>query len=426
MLHSKSNEQQESAIKKFLLHIHPPKIDERAIAFNKTFGLGGISALLFLLLLVSGILLRFTYIPTPEKAYDSILFLQNHVLFGRLLRNIHYFSSLLLLVVSFLHLLRVYYSQSIYNERAKNWIYGLILFFLVLFSNFTGYLLPWDQLAYWAVTVMTSLVEYIPLLGKPLAGMLRGGDVVNGTTLLNFYNLHTGVLPIVFIFLAFIHFWLVRKAKGVLLPESKESKKVDIIPNLVQKEIMVALIVLAAVFLISIFIDAPLQDKASITISPNPSKAPWYFMGVQELLLHIHPVFAVFIIPVILLVFFFKIPYFKYEHINKGIYFNSSNGKKAMLTSIVSTMLITWLIIFVNEYVFSFNTLNAPVFIVSALIPLLIYGIPIAGLIMLLRKKFKLTKPEFVMVLMTVIISSYVAMLIVGQWFRGESMHLIF
>lgn len=419
--------EKESAIKRFLLHIHPPKIDERALAFNKTFGLGGIAALLFVLLAVTGVLLRFTYVPTPEKAYNSILYLQQQLLFGRLLRNIHYFSSLLLLIVSFLHLLRVYYSQSIYEQRAKNWIYGLLLFFLVVFSNFTGYLLPWDQLAYWAVSVVTNLVEYIPLLGKPLASFLKGGNVVDETTLLNFYNLHTGVLPVLFIFLVSIHFWLVRKAKGIYLPQSSESKKVNTVSSLVNIEIMVALIVLVVVFLLSIFIDAPLQDKASITVSPNPSKAPWYFMGVQELLMHVHPVIAGFILPTLLLFFFFKLPYVKYQKINMGTYFSSSNGKKANLITAIAILLFTWFIIIANENWLHFNLWmpNAPVFIVSGVIPLLLYMLPVSGILYAIKAKFSLGKQEMLMCIFTTIISAYVAMLIIGQWFRGESMHLI-
>ncbi len=151
-----------SSVENFVLHLHPMRIDKRAIKFTRTFGLGGISALLFVILFITGTILRFSYIPTVEHAYDSIVELQTHSIFGQFIRNIHHLSGKLLVVISFLHILRVYYSQSIFKKRAQNWIFGLVLMFLVVLSSFTGYLLPWDQLSYWAVTVITQIIEYIP------------------------------------------------------------------------------------------------------------------------------------------------------------------------------------------------------------------------------------------------------------------------
>ncbi|MCK4289047.1 MAG: cytochrome b N-terminal domain-containing protein, partial [Bacteroidales bacterium] len=208
-------ENKHSIFTNFLLHLHPKTVNEQALKYTRTFGLGGINALLFIILAFTGLLLRFSYVPIPENAYDSITSLQNNTLFGSLLRNIHHWSAMLMVITAFLHLLRVFYSQSIFYERKKNWHYGLILFVLVLFFNFTGYLLPWDQLSYWAVTIMTNIVEYIPLIGSYLANIIRGGKIVNENTLLNFYNFHTALLPILFVFFMVLHFWLVRKAKGV-------------------------------------------------------------------------------------------------------------------------------------------------------------------------------------------------------------------
>ena len=417
-----------TAIERFLLHLHPKKIDEQAIKFTKTFGLGGINALLFVLLVISGILLRFTYVPTPEGAYDSIVFLNSKILFGRLLRNIHHLSATLMVITSFLHLIRVYYSQSLYYERSKNWIYGLLLMFLVLFSNFTGYLLPWDQLAYWAVTIMTSLIEYIPLVGNLLSNFFRGGDVVDSTTLLNFYNLHTGVLPLLFVFFMAMHFWLIRKAKGVIVPKDTESKMVSVFPNLVLKEIMVALIVLVTIFLLSIFIDAPLLDKASTTISPNPSKAPWYFMGVQELLLHIHPAFAVFVVPVAVLILFFYLPYLRYQNLNIGIWFNTKKGKAITIISLIFSFIFTLLLILISEYFIKFTEWlpNFPVLISNGLFPLLLYVIPVAGFLYYLNRIKQAGREELVMAIITIIITSYLVMMVVGVWFRGEGMSLVF
>jgi quinol-cytochrome oxidoreductase complex cytochrome b subunit len=419
-----------TAIERFLLHIHPPRIDKRAIKFTRTFGLGGVNVLLFVLLVITGVLLRFTYVPTPEGAYDSILFLQDRILFGKLLRNIHHFSAMLMVITSFLHLLRVFYSQSFYEERAKNWIYGLLLMFFVLFANFTGYLLPWDQLAFWAVTIMTEMLEYIPLIGKPLANLFRGGAVVDGTTLLNFYSLHTGLLPAIFAFLMIMHFWLIRKAKGVKLPDEIEpkSERVDVYPNLVMKEILLALIVLVGIFVLSIFVNAPLLDKASTSISPNPSKAPWYFMGVQELLMHIHPTFAVFVIPVALLGLFFYMPYFKYAKVNQGVWFNSNLGKSITLKSALFALVTTIVLILASEYIFDFLTWfpELPLWINSGILPLSLYLIPTSAYFYYWYKIKKVGGVELMMALITVIIVSYIVMMFMGEWYRGEGMHLIF
>lgn len=419
-----------SAVERFLLHIHPPRVDKRAIKFTRTFGLGGINVLLFVLLVITGVLLRFTYVPTPEGAYDSILFLQDHILFGNLLRNIHYFSATLMVITSFLHLLRVFYSQSFYKERAKNWIYGLLIMFFVLFANFTGYLLPWDQLAFWAVTIMTEMLEYIPLIGKPLANLFRGGAVVDGTTLLNFYSLHTGLLPAVFVFLMVMHFWLVRKAKGVMLPAENDSKseKVAVYPNLVLKEILLALIVLVGIFVVSMFVNAPLLDKASTSISPNPSKAPWYFMGVQELLMHIHPTFAVFVIPVALLVLFFYLPYLKFKNVNQGVWFNSKLGKSITIKSALYAFVSTILLILASEYIFDFLAWfpSFPLWINAGVLPFLLYVIPTGAYFYYWYSIKKIRGVEIIMVLITVIIVSYIVMMFMGEWFRGEGMRLVF
>lgn len=417
-----------TAIERFFLHLHPNSVDKSAIVFTKTFGLGGINALLFILLVISGMLLRFTYIPTPEEAYNSIIYLQNNVLFGRLLRNIHHWSAMLMVIASFLHLLRVYYSQSFYGERSKNWIYGLLLLVLVLFSNFTGYLLPWDQLAYWAVTIMTSMLEYIPLVGTPLASFFRGGATVDSITLLNFYTWHTGVLPLLFVFFMSMHFWLIRKAKGVQLAKNEKSNMVKTYPNLVVKEVLVALILIVGIFTLSIFFNAPLQDKASISISPNPSKAPWYFMGVQELLLHMHPVFAVFILPVLLIALFFYLPYFKLTNVNTGFWFNSIKGKNIVLISTLFSFVFTLLLIIISDSYIDFTAWfsSMPTLISNGLLPLLLYIIPVLSFIYFNYKVKKYSKPEILMALVTILLVSYIVMMMIGQWFRGENMHLVF
>lgn len=134
-------------MRNILLHLHPVKVNEASLEFKRTFGLGGMAALLIVIQIVTGILLRFYYSPSPAQAYDSILFLKNQVLFGQFIRNIHHWSGVFLLMIVFLHFLRVFFTGAYRDSRKINWLFGLILLVIVIFSNFTGYLLPWDQLA---------------------------------------------------------------------------------------------------------------------------------------------------------------------------------------------------------------------------------------------------------------------------------------
>jgi len=414
------------AITKLLLHLHPNKVNAQSIKFTRTFGLGGMAALLFVILFLSGILLRFAYVPSVKGAYDSIVELQSNVLFGQLLRNLHYWSGMMLVLVSFLHVLRVFYTQSIYFERRKNWIYGLLMMFIVVFSNFTGYLLPWDQLSFWAVTIMTNMLNYVPFVGDALAEMVRGGKEVTETTLLRFYHFHTGLLPLILVFLMSVHFWLVRKSKGVTVQDREQKNLVPTYPNLLNKEILVALILIISLILFSMLMNAPLLEKANPLISPNPSKAPWYFMGFQELLLHIHPGFGIFVIPVLITAFFIYIPYMNYPELNVGKWFNSDKGKKLTIISFIFAVILTIAVILTSEFFLDLRNWmpQVPVLISTGLLLLLLYLVPAAAFLYFLKSNYKAAKIDLVMSLFTIIITAYIVMTIVGSLFRGEGMHL--
>jgi quinol-cytochrome oxidoreductase complex cytochrome b subunit len=416
------------AIKNFFLHLHPLKIDPRAIRFNRTFGLGGIAALLIVVLFFTGLLLKFIYVPSASGAYDSIVFLQQEIIFGRFLRNLHHWSAMLLVVVVFLHLVRVFYSQSIFYGRRKNWLYGLLLLFLVVSANFTGYLLPWDQLSYWAVTIMTNMFSYIPVIGEPLAGLIRDGETVSENTLLRFYHFHTGLLPILLIFFMAIHFWLVRKVGGVALPPAENVKKVNTHPHLVYKEVFVAVILLLALFLFSMFVDAPLLEKAKPSVNPNPSKAPWYFMGFQELLIHTHATFGAFIIPLLTTVFFIAMPFFRYKELNPGTWFHSENGKRITIISAAFSILFTFLFSIVNDFLFDFSNRLAgwPSIISTGLLPFILYLIPMAGFLLYLKRKREACRIEMVIAAVTILLAAYITMMLTGVFLRGEGMQLIF
>ena len=176
-----------------ILHIHPTRVPADALRFTYTWGLGGISAVLAVMLGLTGMMLMFRYEPTVERAYISLQLLETQVAFGSLVRAIHHWSANLLVITCFLHLVRVFLTGGFKKGRAVNWLVGLGLLMLVLAYNFTGYLLPWDQLAYWAITVSTSLVSYIPKVGQELSRLVLAGPEVGQGALSNFYALHVAV-----------------------------------------------------------------------------------------------------------------------------------------------------------------------------------------------------------------------------------------
>jgi quinol-cytochrome oxidoreductase complex cytochrome b subunit len=175
------------------------------------FCLGGITFALFVIQGVTGILLSLYYRPTPEAAYESILFIMNNVRFGWLIRSIHSWSASLMIAFCIAHMLRVFITGAYKKPRELNWVAGVVLLLLTLTFGFTGYLLPWDQRAYWGSTVGSEILGIIPLIGNALLQLLRGGMEITGLTLTRFYGIHMLVLPVlVFLFLGF-HFLVIRR-----------------------------------------------------------------------------------------------------------------------------------------------------------------------------------------------------------------------
>ena len=205
-----------------VIHLRPRTVPERTLRFTLTWGLGGMAVVLVCMLFGTGLMLKFTYQPVPGQAYDSIIHLQNNVIFGQLIRNIHHWCGNILLIVVFLHFLRIFFSGAFHAPRQFNWIIGLVMFLLVLASHFTGYLLPWDQLAFWAITICTGMLEYIPGIGEWLQELIRGGNDIGPATLSNFFAIHTAVIPAGLIMLMPFHFWRVRKAGGLVIPHTPD------------------------------------------------------------------------------------------------------------------------------------------------------------------------------------------------------------
>jgi quinol-cytochrome oxidoreductase complex cytochrome b subunit len=207
----------------FFLHVYPVKVPRKVLSFRSTFRLGFIATVLFTILFVSGTYLMFFYHPAVPQAYFDMHNLATSVAFGQFVRNIHRWSAHLMVVVVFIHLMRVFYAGAYKAPRQFNWVIGVGLLVLTLLFSFTGYLLPWDQLALWAITVGTNIAGYVPLMGDKARQILLGGPDVGGNALLRFYVLHIYVLPALLILLLAVHIWRVRK-DGFAVADRVESE----------------------------------------------------------------------------------------------------------------------------------------------------------------------------------------------------------
>ena len=198
------------------LHIHPVKVRLRAIEFSYTFYLGMISFFLFVILIVTGVLLMLYYQPAIPHAYNNMKDLEFVVSNGSFLRNMHRWSAHLMVITVFLHMLRVFYKGACKPPREFNWVIGVVLLIITLLLSYTGYLLPYDQLSYWAVTVGTNIVQYIPVAGAKIRFLLLGGSEIGEYTVVRFYVLHCIILPLFMVLLIALHFWRIRKDGGLL------------------------------------------------------------------------------------------------------------------------------------------------------------------------------------------------------------------
>jgi quinol-cytochrome oxidoreductase complex cytochrome b subunit len=348
----------------FFLHLYPVKIPARVLRIRYSFRLGFIAAVLFGILVVTGVYLMFFYTPAVGSAYGDMQTLKTGVGFGQLVRNVHRWSAHLMVLVVFLHLVRTFFAGAYKRPREFNWVIGVVLLMVTLGLSFTGYLLPWDQLSYWAVTVGTDLVHYVPWLGGTLQNLFIGGKQVGQTTLLRFYALHVAVLPIALVLILCIHIWRVRKDgfaverapvaaadgdtthAGVFEEEATaapapsvppdapaelyggrirvlgvvdrqsvtaEERAVDDTvftwPHLLVRHVVIALGVAATALALGVAFTAPLRGIADPNLTPEPSKAPWYFAGLQELLSHFDPLVAGILVPVGAVLTLMLLPY---------------------------------------------------------------------------------------------------------------------
>ncbi|MBI5115617.1 cytochrome b N-terminal domain-containing protein [Candidatus Poribacteria bacterium] len=318
----------------FFLHLHSTRIHERTLRFWSTCGMGVGALANFVLLTVTGILLMVYYKPSTDLAYQSIKDITFIVPTGQFIRNIHRWSAHMMVVFVLLHMVRVFYTSAYKSPREFNWLVGMALLVLTLGLSFTGYLLPWDQLAYWAITIGSNIAQS-PREVTDAIGVTRffdpgglqkrillGADTVGQEAVTRFYLLHVMVLPLFMIGLIGVHFWRVRKDGGLARPADEPGTPVRLLtgqtvsfapapektyglmalvrgktpqvdrgpehtitawPNAFYAEMAVLMATCTICLVLALIADAPLKEIANPGVPENPAKAPWYFLGLQEL-----------------------------------------------------------------------------------------------------------------------------------------------
>lgn len=200
------------------LHLHPTRLHRTHVKITHTYCLGGLTFFMFLGLTVTGVLLMFYYVPSTNQAYANVQALETTVRFGELMRNLHRWMAHAMVFLVFLHMARVFYTGAYKPPREFNWVVGVVLLVLTLLLSFTGYLLPWDQLAFWAITVGTNMIGSGPVVGGISHFMLIGGFDVGQNALIRFYTLHVIGLPLLAAIFMAVHFWRIRRDGGLARP----------------------------------------------------------------------------------------------------------------------------------------------------------------------------------------------------------------
>ncbi|MBX3050502.1 MAG: cytochrome bc complex cytochrome b subunit [Caldilineaceae bacterium] len=316
----------------FLLHIKPTYYHESVTRFNHTFRLGLLSTYLFLIETITGLLLMIWYAPSPDRAYTDMITLLTNVPFGQFLRDLHRLGAEMMVAIVTLHMVRAYLTGSYKAPRQFTWFTGVILLVVTLFLSFSGYLLPWDQLALWAVTIGTSMAEAVPpaIVGETVNLLARGAPDIGANGLLRFYLLHVIFLPFVLILFFFVHYYKVVHF-GISLPADEEEvgedtasripaeKRVYYLPDVAIDELsFLTGFTMVMIFLTIFFFQAPLEHIANPQSTPLHTVAPWYFYWLQGLLKVADKFIAGVLLPGVLLVLLIGIPYLDMNPSRRG------------------------------------------------------------------------------------------------------------
>ncbi len=442
----------------FFLHIMPARVNVHTLRPTATFGLGVIALFLFFILIITGVLLMFYYVPSVDRAYNDMKDLQFVVSYGIILRNMHRWAAHGMVAAVFIHMCRVFYTGSYKPPREFNWVLGVILWVLTMFLSFTGYLLPWDQLAFWAITVGSSIAAYPPLMGDTIRFMLLGGQEVGQGALLRFYVLHVAILPIVISLVLAVHLWRVRKDGGLARPRESAvgaqpttavasgdwdrgktyglmalargvtpvvgtqapEEEVTAWPHLTFRLLVIFVATLTVVTAVSLMFDAPLEEIANPTHPPNPSKAPWYFLGLQELVSYSALVGGV-VVPGLAVLGLMLIPYIDYSPEAEGVWFSSERGRKlAWKCGLAWAASVPVLIIINAQFGLRILWAKAPQIMVDIVNPasFLLVGMAIFSSTVVRRTK---SRRMGAIALFSSFLGALIVLTIIGTFFRGAN-----
>lgn len=454
------------------LHLHAVRTHRWSLRWTTTMGLGIAAGSAFLITLITGVLLMFYYKPYPVVAYESIKDIHYVVPTGRFIRNIHRWAANVMVIAVLVHMVRVFYTAAYRKPREFNWLIGMGLLAVTLGLSFTGYLLPWDQLAYWAITIGANIAQS-PREITDAVGMtgwfdpgglqkllLLGSSDVGEEALIRFFLLHVMVLPLALVALLAVHFWRIRKDGGLARPvdadamaaaeresvapkftepprkmyrlaavvpgrtpavgKSQEAT-VPSMPHLFHAELGVFMLTVAICLALSLVADAPLKELANPGVPENPAKAPWYFLGLQELVS-----FSAFMggigIPAIVLIGLGLIPYLDRETEGTGRWFGGPGGGRLVGWSAAFGIATT---IALEAFVIRFGWLRQwfpeiPQLFITAINPGTVLTVIFAAYSLRTIRKYDSTRAG-ALALFTCFVCAFVILTIIGTHFRGPN-----
>ena len=454
------------------LHLHSVRTHRWSLRWTTTAGLGIATLAAFLITLVTGVLLMFYYKPYPEVAYDSMKDIHFIVPTGRFVRNIHRWAANLMVVTVILHMARAFYTAAYRHPREFNWLIGMALLVTTLGLSFTGYLLPWDQLAYWAITIGANIAQSPREITDALnitsifdpGGLQRllllGSDTVGEEALIRFYLFHVMLLPFVAAMLMAVHFWRIRKDGGLAKPRDVDTRvgavpsgtypvfteapnktyqlaaivkgrtpavgqgpenTVPSMPHLFYAELGVLMLTLFMCTALALLFDAPLKELANPLVPENPAKAPWYFLGLQELV-----AFSAFMggigIPTIVLVGLGLIPYLDREELGTGEWFGGPGGwplaRRSLVIGFASALLV-------ESFVIRFGWLRewfpqVPQLVITAINPGTVLTLVYGSYSVWLVKRYGSARAG-ALGLFTCFLCGFVVLTVIGTYFRGPN-----
>ena len=296
----------------FYKHLHPPTIPQKQARFTYTLGAGGLSLFLGMVLLVTGVLEMFFYVPAPDQAAESVQIITYLVPYGDLIRNMHYWAAQALIIVTLLHLLRVVFTGAYASKRRTNYLIGLALLAIVVLMDFTGLILRWDEGVYWALVTGTNLLRTIPLFGEDIYLILVGGTQPGAATLIRFYAWHIFGLTLLGMILGVWHIFRVRHDGGIAAPPPhlREDRRRIKRSELMVREVLAMLFAGAGLMIVSVLFAAPIDPPLGTGVGNlMEASAPWFFLWVQALLRFGDPfLFGVFL-PFLMLVILGVLPF---------------------------------------------------------------------------------------------------------------------